>query len=205
MIRLVALDQTNASETTLELEGSPSISLNLAVAKAGESMQRHAGYSQTFRLPFTNVNNQFFQHFYEVTLADGDFDPTQKTEVIIYEAGVPVIRGAMQLRAVRLMSKVYEVNVLGDVADLFAEMGNKKVRQAFRSGIINELTTYNYQNTRANVISSQTLTNDITSGLVGDGTIIIPLADHGLRADGQPLVAESGYGLLDSGALEAGL
>ena len=205
MIRLVALDQTNASETTLELEGSPSISLNLAVAKPGESMQRHAGYSQTFRLPFTNVNNQFFQHFYEVTLADGDFDPTQKTEVIIYEAGVPVIRGAMQLRAVRLMSKVYEVNVLGDVADLFAEMGNKKVRQAFRSGIINELTSYNYQNTRANVISSQTLTNDITSGLVGDGTIIIPLADHGLRADGQPLVAESGYGLLDSGALEAGL
>ena len=205
MIRLVALDQTNSAQTTLDLEGAPSISLNLAVAKPGETMQRHAPYSQTFRLPFTNANNQFFAHFYEVTLSDGDFDPTQKTEVIIYESGVPVMRGAMQLRAVRLMAQVYEVNVLGDVADLFAEMGSKKVRQAFRATLTQELTTYNYDNTKANVINSQTLTNDITSGLVGDGTIVIPLADHGLRADGQPLVAQSGYGLMDSGALEEGL
>ena len=72
MIRLVALDQTNRAQTTLELEGAPSISLNLAVAKPGETMQRHAPYSQTFRLPFTNTNNQFFAHFYEVTLSDGD-------------------------------------------------------------------------------------------------------------------------------------
>ena len=124
MIRLVALDQDNSAQTTLDLEGSPSISLNLAVAKPGETMQRHAPYSQTFRLPFTDRNNVFFAHFYEVTLADGDFDPTQKTEVLIFEDGVQVIRGAMQLRAVRLMAQVYEVNVLGDVADLFAEMGS---------------------------------------------------------------------------------
>ena len=93
MIRLVALDQTTNTQTTLELEGSPSISLNLAVAKPGETMQRHAPYSQTFRLPFTNTNNQFFAHFYEVTLSDGDFDPTQKTEVELSEDWVPVMRG----------------------------------------------------------------------------------------------------------------
>ena len=56
-------------------------------------MQRHAPYSQTFRLPFTDRNNVFFAHFYEVTLTDGDFDPTQKTEVLIFEDGVQVIRG----------------------------------------------------------------------------------------------------------------
>ena len=123
MIRLVALDQDTQAQSTLDLEGTPSISLNLAVAKPGETMQRHAPYSQTFRLPFTDRNNVFFAHFYEVTLTDGDFDPTQKTEVLIFEDGVQVIRGAMQLRAVRLMAQVYEVNVLGDVADLFAEMG----------------------------------------------------------------------------------
>ena len=82
MIRLVALDQEQ-TQTTLDLEGTPSISLNLAVAKPGETMQRHAPYSQTFRLPFTDRNNVFFAHFYEVTLTDGDFDPTQKTEVLL--------------------------------------------------------------------------------------------------------------------------
>ena len=198
MIRLVALDQTNSVQTTLDLEGSPSISLNLAVAKPGETMQRHAPYSQTFRLPFTNTNNQFFAHFYEVTLSDGDFDPTQKTEVVIYESGVPVMRGAMQLRAVRLMAQVYEVNVLGDVADLFAEMGSKLLEAAFDG-----TTGFDYTQSEANVILSQSLSEDITDGLVGDGTIIIPIADHGLSVTQQPIVADTGYGLLDSGASSA--
>ena len=203
MIRLVALDQTNSAQTTLELEGSPSISLNLAVAKPGETMQRHAPYSQTFRLPFTNVNNQFFAHFYEVTLSDGDFDPTQKTEVIIYESGIPVIRGAMQLRAVRLMAQVYEVNVLGDVADLFAEMGSKLLEAAFRDGSNDYTTDFDYLQSAANVLTSQTLTNDITSGGVGAGTIIVPIADHGLNVTQQPIVADTGYGLLDSGVFNS--
>ena len=200
MIRLVALDQDNSAQTTLDLEGSPSISLNLAVAKPGETMQRHAPYSQTFRLPFTDRNNVFFAHFYEVTLADGDFDPTQKTEVLIFEDGVQVIRGAMQLRAVRLMAQVYEVNVLGDVADLFAEMGSKLLRDAFKSSPGQYITSYNYAQTAANVIDSQDLTNNICQNpaAMDDGTVIIPLADHGLRVDQQPLVAQSGYGLMGS-------
>jgi hypothetical protein len=203
VIRLVALDQTTNTQTTLELEGSPSISLNLAVAKPGETMQRHAPYSQTFRLPFTNTNNQFFAHFYEVTLSDGDFDPTQKTEVELSEDGVPVMRGSMQLRAVRLMAEVYEVNVLSDVGDLFAEMGSKLLEAAFRDGDTDYITTFDYTQTAANIVTSQTLTNDITSGTVGNGTVIVPLADHGLSVTQQPITADDGYGLLDSGISSA--
>ena len=195
MIRLVALDQDTQAQSTLDLEGTPSISLNLAVAKPGETMQRHAPYSQTFRLPFTDRNNVFFAHFYEVTLTDGDFDPTQKTEVLIFEDGVQVIRGAMQLRAVRLMAQVYEVNVLGDVADLFAEMGSKLLQAAFLDG--NDYTTdYNYNSTAANVIASQDLNQSISIGdQVPDGTIIVPFADHGLTTNQQPLAAQYNFGL----------
>ena len=195
MIRLVALDQDTQAQSTLDLEGTPSISLNLAVAKPGETMQRHAPYSQTFRLPFTDRNNVFFAHFYEVTLTDGDFNPTQKTEVLIFEDGVQVIRGAMQLRAVRLMAQVYEVNVLGDVADLFAEMGSKLLQAAFLDG--NDYTTdYNYNNTAANVINSQDLNQSISIGdQVPDGTIIVPFADHGLTTNQQPLAAQYNFGL----------
>lgn len=213
MIRLVALNQTQwwlspSDQTTLDLEGAPSISLNLAVAKPGETMQRHAPYSQTFRLPFTDRNNQFFSHFYEVTLSDGDFDPTKKTGVILYEDGVEIIRGSMQLRAVRLMAQVYEVNVLGDSADLFAELGSKLLEAVFRddSDPVSYTTDYNYASTAANFIDSQTLTNQICEGdNVPDGTVVIPLADHGLRADGQPLAAQPGYGLMDSTATDTAL
>jgi len=163
VIRLVALNQTQwwsapSDQTTLDLEGSPSISLNLAVAKPGETMQRHAPYSQTFRLPFTDRNNQFFAHFYEVTLSDGDFDPTKKTGVLLYEDGVEVMRGSMQLRAVRLMAEVYEVNVLGDAGDLFAELGSKLLESVFLDGTT-YTTDYNYVSTAQNFIASQTLTN----------------------------------------------
>jgi len=206
VIRLVALNQDTQDQTTLDLEGSPSISLNLAVAKPGETMQRHAPYSQTFRLPFTDRNNLFFAHFYEVTLSDGDFDPTQKTEVLIFEDGVQVIRGSMQLRAVRLMAQAYEVNVLGDVADLFAEMGSKLLKEAFNSSPGQQITSYNYEQTEANFILSQDLANNICQNpaAMDAGTIIIPLADHGLKADQQPIVAEANYGLLDS-SIQAGV
>jgi len=205
VIRLVALNQDTQTQTTLDLEGAPSISLNLAVAKPGETMQRHAPYSQTFRLPFTSRNNQFFAHFYEVTLTDGDFDPTQKTEVLIFEDGVQVIRGAMQLRAVRLMAEVYEVNVLGDVADLFSEMGSKLLQAAFLDGDT-YTTDYNYNNTAANVIASQDLNQSISIGdQVPDGTIIVPYADHGLSTNQQPLFAQSGIGLLNPNSTVNGL
>lgn len=209
MIRLVALNQDTQTQTTLDLEGAPSISLNLAVAKPGETMQRHAPYSQTFRLPFTSRNNQFFAHFYEVTLTDGDFDPTQKTDVLVFEDGVQVIRGSMQLRAVRLMAEVYEVNVLGDVADLFAEMGSKLLKGVFLvpgSTPPTYTTDYNYNQTASNFVLSQTLTNSISIGdQIPDGTIIIPLADHGLSANQQPIVAQSNYGLMDANALNNGV
>ena len=208
MIRLVALNQDTQTQTTLDLEGSPSISLNLAVAKPGETMQRHAPYSQTFRLPFTSRNNQFFAHFYEVTLTDGDFDPTQKTEVLVFEDGVQVIRGSMQLRAVRLMAEVYEVNVLGDVADLFAEMGSKLLQAAFidPDDPTTNTTDYNYNNTAANVINSQDLNQSISIGdQVPDGTIIIPYADHGLSWNQQPLVAQENYGIANTDSTVNGL
>jgi hypothetical protein len=92
------------------------------------------------------------------------------------------------------MAQVYEVNVLGDVADLFAEMGSKLLQAAFLDGDT-YTTDYNYANTAANVILSQDLAEDITTGEVGDGTIVVPFADHGLSADQQPLSAQLNYGL----------
>ena len=194
MIRLVAIDQGTNAQTTLDLEGSPSISLNLAVAKPGETMQRHAPYSQTFRMPFSQKNNIFFSHFYEVTLSDGDFNPTLQTDVLLYEDGVQVIRGTMQLRAVRLMAEVYEVNVLGDTGDLFAATSSKLLQAAFLDG--NSYTTdLNFDLTAANVLLSQDLGEDITNGSVGDGVVVVPFADHGLSLSGQPIVAQNGVGM----------
>ena len=93
------------------------------------------------------------------------------------------------------MAQVYEVNVLGDVADLFAEMGSKLLQAAFLDGTT-YTTDYNYNNTAANVINSQDLNQSISIGdQVPDGTIVIPFADHGLSTNGQPLAAQNNYGL----------
>ena len=76
----------------------------------------------------------------------------------------------------------------------------KLLRDAFKSSPGQYITSYNYAQTAANVIDSQDLTNNICQNpaAMDDGTVIIPLADHGLRVDQQPLVAQSGYGLMGS-------
>jgi hypothetical protein len=103
------------------------------------------------------------------------------------------------------MAETYEVNVLGDVADLFAEMGSKLLEAAFLDG--DTFTTdYNYDLTDANVINSQDLNQSISIGdQVPDGTIIIPYADHGLSRDQQPLAAQINYGLMNPDSSVNGL
>jgi hypothetical protein len=85
-------------------------------------------------------------------------------------------------------------------------MGSKLLKEAFSSSPGQQITSYNYAQTEANFILSQDLANNICQNpaAMDAGTIIIPLADHGLKADQQPIVAQDNYGLMDSD-IEAGV
>ena len=66
-VRLVAFRYATSSSTSdstyeLDLQEEPNISLNYQFADIREPEKRKASYSQTFKLPFTDRNNDFFQH-----------------------------------------------------------------------------------------------------------------------------------------------
>ena len=72
-IRLVAYRKATSASTSdtaynLDLQETPSISLNFQFADVKEPEKRKGNYSQTFKLPFTDNNNNFFQNWFNVNL-----------------------------------------------------------------------------------------------------------------------------------------
>lgn len=203
MIQLVAYDQSGSGQTVLDIADEATISLSYSVAELGDVTTRNSPFSQTFRLPQSEKNNLFFEHWYEVNLSAATFDASKKTRVALYDDGVLVIAGYLQLKDVHLEGKTYTVAVFGDNANLYQEIGDKSLRDAFLTNGV-ATTDYNYVPTGSNVVDSWDLTNDITSGTVGAGVVIVPLADPG--SGGDDFVHYSytgGLGIGAAGALPA--
>ena len=193
MIELFGYNQNTQDPHILDIENQGAVSLNYEVGKIGDLVGRSSPYSQTFTLPFTNGNNKFFRQFYNINV-DTElvlttdyviFDPNIKTPCDIRVDGIPIISGSFQLLKCSLKKRVYEIVVLGRESDFFNALGDKKLIDAFRlsSSSTALLETYNVNVTEANIIDSWDLSNDVTNGNVGAGTIIFPIIDYGLVGD----------------------
>ena len=73
-VRLIAYRGATTSSTTetgyeLDLQEHPVISLNYQFSDIKEPQTRKASFSQTFKLPFTDNNNLFFQNWFDVNMS----------------------------------------------------------------------------------------------------------------------------------------
>jgi len=117
--RLVSLDLYEDSE----------MPLNYTIVDVREPDKRKTNFSKTITLPGTKNNNRIFNHVYEISGAS-KFNPNLRTEVIILQDGVQVMRGNMQLKnMVRFNNNEveYEVIITGDFTSLFADIGISKL------------------------------------------------------------------------------
>ena len=207
MIELFGYNQKSKKPHNLDIENQGEVSLNYEVGDIGDLVGRSSSYSQTFTLPFTNGNNKFFRQFYNINvdtelIITSDytvFDPNIKTPCDIRVDGIPIISGSFQLLNCSLKRRVYEIVVLGTESDLFNALGDKKLIDAFRlsASSTSLVDTYNVNITEANIIDSWDLSNDVTNGGVGDGTIVFPIIDYGLVGEYNFLYLEDdsmGYG-----------
>lgn len=204
MIRLEVYPQSGSGGTVLDLSNEATVSLSFAVAEASDVTSRNSPFSQTFRLPQSENNNLFFEHWYMTDISTTEFDVRVKVRCALYEDGVFVLGGYLQLREAYLVDGSYTVGVYGDAANLYQGIGDSVLRDAFIfNGIVS--TNYDYDQTSANVVNSWDTTNDITIGTVGDGTIIVPIIDWGSGGP-EPLMFDSGlldYGLAGSGNISS--
>tara|TARA_R100001440_G_scaffold22633_2_gene36984 strand:- start:3259 stop:7038 length:3780 start_codon:yes stop_codon:yes gene_type:complete len=140
----------------LDLQQQPNISLNYQFADIKEPEKRKASFSQTFKLPFTDINNDFFENFYNVNLQSLVFSTHKKFEAALYVGTVLQFEGVIQLKAVYKKAGLYEVVLLSNGSNLFTLLGNKKVRDAWTDQEkIDFQFIYNNANLQASWVGNQ--------------------------------------------------
>lgn len=181
MIQLLVKDQLSGAEQELDLSNAGELSIDFEALDFRNPTQRKASFSKSFSLPDSKNNNKFFQHYYDIDVSDGAtttiFDARYKAFAEIRIDGLPIVQGYLQLRSYNKTAGVYSVNVFGDEANLFQDIGSQSLRDLL---VING----EVDNTLDHVLTPQNVVNsfdgtDITSGSVGAGIVVYPLIDYG--------------------------
>ncbi len=116
----------------LDLQKEPNISINYQFDDVKNPDKTKGSFSQTFKLPFTNNNNKFFQEWYNVNLDTLVFDTKEEFDASIYVGTISQFDGVLQLKSVYQKAKYYEVVVFSKVSSLFSIIGDDSLRDAFK-------------------------------------------------------------------------
>tara|TARA_Y100001938_G_scaffold62638_1_gene87141 strand:+ start:2341 stop:5880 length:3540 start_codon:yes stop_codon:yes gene_type:complete len=148
-VRLVAYRKATSSATAdstfqLDLQEEPNIPLNYQFSDIREPESRKGSYSQTFKLPFTDNNNNFFQYWYNVNLETLVFNTRVKFDAVLYVGSVPQFEGMLQLKSIYQKAQYYEVVLLSNSATLFTVIGNQRLKDVFKNDDGSYTDYYNY-------------------------------------------------------------
>ena len=138
----------------LELQEEPNISVNFQFSDIKEPETRKGSYTQTFKLPFTDDNNKFFQNWYNVNLSTLVFSTKTKFSATLFVGTVPQFEGYIQLKAVYQKAQYYEVVLMSNTSDLFSVIGEKKLKHVFKNSDESYSTELNHTFTYENIKKS---------------------------------------------------
>ncbi len=179
MVQLIATSQDGSDQVQLDTPKVP-IQLNFHFQDLAKPFANRTPYSFNFKLPATRENLKFFSFYYDYNVNLGTFKATKRTNVDVYDNGVLVMSGIMQL--LNATEEEYTVVVFEELAKLFETIKDLSWEQLFITEAGTVDTDLDHSLSWTNIINSWTLTNDVTSGSVGNGVIVYPLADYGLNA-----------------------
>ena len=175
MIEIVAKAQQGTERTSLDVQETP-VEFNYKIDDLADITAKRSPHSLRFSMPRSRVNDKFFAHFYNVNLTSGSFSAQVKTNVEVFDGGVVILHGILQLHSVD--EENYEVSVLGEIADFFEKIRDLSFQDLFINPNDGTLDTdLDHNLTASNIKASWNILNDITTGQVGDGVIVYPLSD----------------------------
>jgi hypothetical protein len=128
----------------LDTMGEIDIALTFSVEDIADITKRRGSFSKTITLPNTTTNRDCFGHAYNIQSFVGGFQPNKKIRAAMWEDGVQVFSGVLQLIS---MSKIrgevtYEVGLFSDDVSLFKSIeGNLLATTAGVSGMNHTLTS----------------------------------------------------------------
>jgi hypothetical protein len=139
------LNESNAEVPyVLDTMGEIDIALTFSVEDIIDITKRRGSFSKTIELPNTTTNRDCFGHAYNIQSFVGGFQPNKKIRAAMWEDGVQVFSGVLQLIS---MSKIrgevtYEVGLFSDDVSLFKSIeGNLLATTAGVTGMNHTLTS----------------------------------------------------------------
>ncbi len=170
MVQLIATSQDGTNQVQLDTPKVP-IQLNFQFQDLAKPFANRSPYSFNFKLPATRENLKFFSFYYDYNVSLGTFKATKRTNVDVYDNGILVMSGIMQL--LNATEEEYTVVVFEELAKLFETIKDLSWEQLFITEAGTVDTDLDHFLTWDNIIASWSLT-DITTGNVGGGVIVYP-------------------------------
>ena len=197
-VRLVAYRKATSAATSttaynLDLQEAPNISLNFQFSEVKNPETRKGSYSQTFKLPFTDNNNKFFQDWYNVNLDTLVFNTRTTFDAVLYVGTVPQFEGALQLKSVYQKAQVYEVVLMSNTASLFSTIGEQRLKDVFKNDNGSYSSDFNHTYTYTNA-TNNTLYNSWGNSLTNSSGDSLYDSDAGVSKIVYPLsVTREGF------------
>jgi hypothetical protein len=151
----------NIIEYELDLFESVPIPIVKSINDIENIAERKSDFSKTITLPGTQNNNDIFSSIFNLNRSvvntntynfAPDFNPSLKADAILYKNGVVILQGYLQLVNINVVDDYeieYEVIIIGRTANLFQDLGERKLNQL-------DLSAYNHTWNFTNIQASWT-------------------------------------------------
>lgn len=134
---------------TLDLYDEVAIPITYTIADVREPEKKSTPYSKTITIPGTAHNNRIFNHIFKID-ADSSYDPNLKKQCVVYQDGIEVLSGTLQLRRIITRNNQvidYEIQLYGTLSNLFYAIGNANLSDL-------DLSQYRHIWNRENIVNS---------------------------------------------------
>ena len=172
---LLVLDDNNQWR---ELDLFEDLPINVIIQETDltEITSRRSPYSKTFEIPGTSINNEFFEHFYEVN--GTGFDPLTKRSCVVQYRGTDIFKGFLRLNSITVDGDRigYEVYILSEVTDFSSIILETELKKL-------NWNNYNHVQNYDTVTMSWLANSGNTQGLF-NGDILYPMIHYGLEYQG---------------------
>ena len=145
-------------EYELDLYDNVPIPINKSIIDIQNIAERKSDFTKTITLPGTHNNNDIFSNIFNLARSVSntntynfapDFNPNLKADAILYKNGVAMIQGYLQLTNINVVDDYqieYEIIIIGKFANLFQDLGEKKLNELDLSAYDH---TWNFTNIQA--------------------------------------------------------
>ena len=113
----------------LDLSQDTDIAITFSVQDLADITKRRGAFSKTIALPSSKANDIAFRYAYNVQSFVGGFTPNKQVKCALWNDGVQVFRGTMQMLSMSVTRGVatYEVGIYGEEVSLFKAMEGVKL------------------------------------------------------------------------------